>query len=119
YAITLTTAQHLPIIAASKVAPIASQVLQPMPATVASIMIPRGTKHPHAAMLFVDYVLSAEGQRVLRDAQSFPGNEAVKPLKEPQPISPRLAGLKEPFIDDEMLYATHDKIAGLLKKHFA
>jgi len=66
YAITLTTAQHLPIIAASKGAPIAAQVLQPMPATVASIMIPRGTKHPYAAMLFVDYVLSAEGQTVLR-----------------------------------------------------
>jgi len=118
YAITLTTAQHLPIIAASKGAPIAAQVLQPMPATVASIMIPRGTKHPYAAMLFVDYVLSAEGQTVLRDAQYFPVNEDVQPLKELQPVSPRLAGLKETFIDDEMLYATHDKVAVLLKKYF-
>ena len=119
YAITLTTAQHLPIIAASKGAPIAAQVLQPMPATVASIMIPKRTKHPYAAMLFVDYVLSAEGQTMLRDAQYFPVNEDVQPLKELQPVSPRLAGLKETFIDDEMLYATHDKVAGLLKKHFA
>jgi iron(III) transport system substrate-binding protein len=118
YAITLTTAQHLPIIAATKGAPIAAQVLQPMPATVASIMIPKGTKHPHAAMLFVDYVLSAEGQTVLRDAQYFPVNEDVQPLKALQPVSPRLAGLKETFIDDEMLYATHNKVAGLLKKHF-
>lgn len=119
YAITLTTAQHLPIIAATKGAPIAAQVLQPMPATVASIMIPKRTKHPYAAMLFVDYVLSAEGQAVLRDAQYFPVNEDVQPLKELQPVSPRLAGLKETFIDDEMLYATHDKVAGLLRKHFA
>jgi len=118
YAITLTTAQHLPIIAATKGAPIAAQALQPMPATVASIMIPRGTKHSHAAMLFVDYVLSAEGQTVLRDAQYFPVNEDVQPLKELQPVSPRLAGLKETFMDDEMLYATHDKVAGLLKKYF-
>jgi ABC-type Fe3+ transport system substrate-binding protein len=118
YAITLTTAQHLPIIAASKGAPIAAQVLQPMPATVASIMIPKRTKHPHAAMLFVDYVLSAEGQSVLRDAQYFPVNEDVQPLKALQPVSPRLAGLKETFIDDETLYATHDQVAGLLKKHF-
>jgi iron(III) transport system substrate-binding protein len=118
YAITLTTAQHLPIIAAAKGAPIAAQVLQPMPATVASIMIPKRTKHPHAAMLFVDYVLSAEGQGVLRDAQYFPVNDDVQPLKALQPVSPRLAGLKETFIDDEMLYATHDKVAGLLKKHF-
>jgi iron(III) transport system substrate-binding protein len=119
YSITLTTAQHLPIIAATKGAPISPQVLQPMPATVASIMIPKRTTHPHAAMLFVDYVLSAEGQTVLRDAQYFPVNENVQPLKELQPVSPRLAGLKETFIDDEMLYATHDRVAGLLKKYFA
>jgi iron(III) transport system substrate-binding protein len=119
YAITLTTAQHLPIIAASKGAPIAAQVLQPMPSTVASIMIPKGIKHPHAAMLFVDYVLSAEGQTVLARAQYFPVNSEVQPLKELQPVSPRLAGLKENFIDDETLYATHDKVAALLKKYFA
>jgi len=119
YAITLTTAQHLPIIAATKGAPIAAQVLQPMPSTVASIMIPRGTRHPFAAMLFVDYVLSAEGQTVLRDAQYFPVNSEVQPLKVLQPVSPRLAGLKENFIDDETLYATHAKVAALLKKYFS
>jgi hypothetical protein len=36
-----------------------------------------------------------------------------------QPVSPRLAGLKETFMDDEMIYNTHDKVAALLKKHFA
>jgi len=119
YAVTLTTAQHLPIIAALKGAPIAAQPLQPMPSTVASIMIPKGTRHPYAAMLFIDYVLSAEGQSVLRDAQYFPVNEEVQPLKALQPVSPRLAGLKENFIDDEVLYATHAKVAALLKKHFS
>ena len=119
YAVTLTTAQHLPIIAAAKGAPIAAQVLQPMPSTVASIMIPKGTTHPHAAMLFVDYVLSSEGQSVLAQAQYFPVNEEVQPLKALQPVSPRLAGLKENFIDDEVLYATHGKVTALLKKHFS
>jgi ABC-type Fe3+ transport system substrate-binding protein len=119
YAVTLTTAQHLPIIAALKGAPVAAQPLQPMPSTVASIMIPKGTRHPFAAMLLVDYVLSAEGQTVLRDAQYFPVNEEVQPLKALQPVSPRLAGLKENFIDDEVLYATHAKVAALLKKHFS
>jgi hypothetical protein len=63
-------------------------------------------------------VLSAEGQMVLRDAQYFPVNEEVQPLKALQPVSPHLAGLKENFIDDEVLYATHAKVAALLKKHF-
>jgi iron(III) transport system substrate-binding protein len=119
YWITLTTAQHLPIIAASKGAPIAAQVLQPMPSTVASIMIPKGTRHPHAAMMFIDYMLSAPGQTLLARAQYFPVNEQVQPLKELQAVSPRLSGLKETFIDDEVLYATHTKVAALLKKHFA
>jgi iron(III) transport system substrate-binding protein len=119
YWITLTTAQHLPIIAAGKGAPIAAQVLQPMPSTVASIMIPKGTKHPHAAMLFIDYMLSEAGQTLLARAQYFPVNERVQPLKELQPVSPRLAGLKENFIDDEVLYATHAKVAALLKKYFS
>lgn len=118
YAITLTTAEHLPIIAAGKGAPIAAQPLQPMPATVASIMIPRGARHPHAAMLFIDYMLSPEGQMVLRDAQYFPVNAKVQPLKALQPVSPRLAGLKENFITDSVLSDTHAKVEALLKKYF-
>lgn len=118
YAITLTTAEHLPVIAASKGAPVAAQVLQPMPATVASIMIPKGTRHPHAAMLFVDYMLSPEGQTVLRDAQYFPVNDKVQPLKALQAVSPRMAGLKENFISDAVLYNTHAKVETLLKKYF-
>jgi len=118
YPITLTTAQHLPIIAAAKGAPIAPQVLEPMPSTVASIMIPKETKHPFAAMLFIDYILSARGQTVLRDAQYFPVNKDVQPLKELQPVSPHFAGLKENFIGDEVLYATHAKVAALLKTYF-
>lgn len=118
YAITLTTAEHLPVIAASKGAPVGAQVLQPMPATVASIMIPKGTRRPHAAMLFIDYMLSPEGQTVLRDAQYFPVNAKVQPLKALQAVSPRMAGLKENFITDAVLYDTHGKVEALLKKYF-
>ena len=119
YWITLTSAQHLPIIAATKGAPVAAQPLEPMASTVASLMIPKGTRHPHAAMLFVDFILSAEGQKVLRDAQYFPVNEDVAPLRELQPVSPRLAGLKENFISDEVLYQTQDRVEALFRKYFA
>ncbi len=119
YAVTLTTAEHLPVIAAGKGAPIAAQPLQPVPATVASIMVPKETRHPYAAMLFIDYMLSPEGQTVLRDAQYFPVNAKVQPLKALQPVSPRLAGLKENFITDAVLYDTHARVEALLKKYFA
>jgi iron(III) transport system substrate-binding protein len=118
YAITLTTAEHLPVIAATKGAPVAAQPLQPIPATVASIMIPKGTRHPHVAMLFIDYMLSPQGQTVLRDAQYFPVSAKVQPLKALQAVSPRVAGLKENFITDAVLYDTHGKVESLLKKYF-
>jgi iron(III) transport system substrate-binding protein len=119
YSITLTTAEHLPIIAAGKGAPITAQPLQPVPATVASIMLPKRARHPHAAMLFIDYMLSPEGQTVLRDAQYFPVNAKVQPLKTLQPVSPRYAGLKENFITDTVLRDTHAKVDALLKKYFS
>ncbi len=119
YAITLTTAEHLPVIAASKGAPIAAQPLQPVPATVASIMAPKGVRHPHAAMLFIDFMLSPEGQSVLRDAQYFPVNAKVQPLQSLQAVSPRFAGLKENFISDSVLYETHSKVEAALKRYFA
>ena len=118
YAITLTTAEHLPVIAAGKGAPIAAQPLQPVPATVASIMISRGTRHPHASMLFIDYMLSSEGQTVLRDAEYFPVNARVQPLKQLQAVSPRISGLKENFITDLVLYDTHASVEALLRKYF-
>ncbi len=119
YWITLTSAQHLPIIAATKGAPVAAQPLQPMASTVASLMIPKGAKHPYAAMLFADFILSSDGQKVLRDSQYFPVNEDVAPLKELQPVSPHLAGLKENFISDEVLYETQTKVEALFRKYFA
>ena len=118
YAITLTTAEHLPVIAAGKGAPVAAQPLQPVPATVASIMMPRGIRHPHAAMLFIDHMLSVQGQTVLRDAQYFPVNANVQPLPALAAVSPRLAGLKENFITDRVLYETHARVDALLKKYF-
>ena len=33
----------------------------------------KGLKHPHAAMLLVDYILSKEGQEILRERRIFPG----------------------------------------------
>ena len=119
YAITLTTAEHLPVISAGKGAPIAAQPLQPVPATVASIMLPKRARHPYAAMLFIDYMLSPEGQTVLRDAQYFPVNAKVQPLKTLQTVSPHFAGLKENFISDTVLRETHARVEALLKKYFS
>jgi ABC-type Fe3+ transport system substrate-binding protein len=53
-----------------KNAPIDYQILDPYPAEPNSVVVMRRTAHPHATILFVDWLLSEEGQTVL--AQQIP-----------------------------------------------
>ena len=53
-----------------KNAPIDYQILDPYPAEPNSVVIIRRAAHPHATILFVDWLLSEEGQTVL--AQQIP-----------------------------------------------
>jgi len=81
YAITLTVAQHLPIIAASKGAPVAAYPLQPMPSAVASINDPQGDQESATPRCCSSITCSRGRQTVLRDGQYFPTNSDVQPLK--------------------------------------
>ena len=48
--------------------------------------------HPHAAMLFLDYILSEEGQRILQEADYLPAHPGV-PAKTPS-LKPEVGGYK-------------------------
>ena len=39
----------------------------------------KGAKHPHAAMLFIDFILSTEAQRMMQAAEYFPSRPDVRP----------------------------------------
>lgn len=60
-----------------KGAPIEWRALQPAFGRPSSIGLAKRAAHPHAALLFVDFVLSREGQEILRKANRVPASKAV------------------------------------------
>ena len=71
---------HHPIISARKGAPVAPLPLDPVLTVVSSVMLPKAPPHPYAAMLFIDYLLSKEGQAAAAGRGLFPGPSDVAGL---------------------------------------
>ncbi len=98
HALCLDSFLHHPIISARKGAPVAPLPLDPVLTVVSSVMLPKAPPHPHAAMLFIDYLLSKEGQGKLQSADYFPAHPEVSASPDLDKIVPHKIGLKENFI---------------------
>lgn len=118
YPIAINIFMHHAIISAEEGAPVAPTAMEPVSSLVGTLQIPKGVKQPHAAMLFVDYYLSEEGQTVLRDAQYFPVHKTVGPMKNLESIVPRLSGKKELFISPDKLFENRKKSDEIQQKYF-
>ncbi|MGE5539421.1 MAG: ABC transporter substrate-binding protein [Gemmatimonas sp.] len=118
YAIGLNIFLHHPIYSALQGAPSASQSIEPVPSTIGTIQLSRGARHPHAAMLLIDFVLSPDGQTVMAQEDYLPGNAKVEPSDAQKAIVPRYNGLKEQFVSPEVLEEMHGKSAQILKQYF-
>ena len=103
YSIALDIFAHHPLISKAKGAPVDTQLLDPVPVTAGIAVVPKGVHHPYAAMLFIDFILSPEGQDIIAKAQYFPANPAVAPLSQLAPVVPRLAGVPEIFNGPEVM----------------
>ena len=77
HSLCLDSFLHHPIISARKGAPVAPLPIDPVLTVVSSIMLPKAPPHPYAAMLFIDYFLSKEGQQRLQAADYFPAHAEV------------------------------------------
>ena len=73
HALCLDAFLHHPIISARKGAPVAPLPLDPVLTVVSSVMLPKAPPHPYAAMLFIDYLLSKEGQVQVAGRGLLPG----------------------------------------------
>ena len=118
YWIGLGISAHHPIISAGRGAPSATVLLDPIPSLSDSIQILKGTRHPHAAMLFVDFILSPQAQRMVQAAEYFPSNPNVDPLPSLKAIVPRNAGIPELMLTSERLEELTPKSVELYKRHF-
>ncbi len=109
---------HHPIISASRGAPSATVLLDPVPSLIDCVQMIKGAKHPHAAMLFVDFILSPEAQRMMQTAEYFPSNVQVDPAPSLRAVVPRNAGVGEVTLSSEEIQATTPKSLELYKKYF-
>lgn len=67
------------VISAGEGAPVAWQPLEPVMSAPIVSMLMKSARNPHAAMLLLDFLFSAEGQKIFADANYIPANPAVKP----------------------------------------
>ena len=103
YPIALNIFAHHPLISKAKGAPVNSQLLEPVPTTAGTMVVPKGVKHPYASMLLADYILSKEGQTILSKAEYFPVRPDVEIMETIKGVVPSLLGKKENFVGSEQL----------------
>ena len=118
YKIALEIYAHHPLISKAKGAPLDTQMLDPVPSALSTIQLTKDAPHPNAAMLFIDFALSKEGQEVLRAAQYLSPNPQVDTDPSLRKIIPRLNGFKETVFTPELMFQTRDEANGLFNKYF-
>lgn len=82
------------------------------------LVLLRSAPHPHAAMLFIDFILDREAQEILRGDQFYPANPDVDPPDVMMPYDPLRHGLKQFTADDAMLAAERERSISLLREYF-
>jgi ABC-type Fe3+ transport system substrate-binding protein len=118
YKLALFIYAHHPLISKAKGAPLETQMLEPIPSTVSTIQLAKNAPHPYAAMLFIDYMLSKEGQQVMRQAQYLSPNPEVDTDPSLRKIIPRLSGQKELVFTPELIFQGREEATALFEKYF-
>jgi iron(III) transport system substrate-binding protein len=118
YAIALQIFAHHPLISAGKGAPVTARLLPPVASAPGTLVIPKGSRHPHSAMLLMDFLLSKEGQQILSAAEYLPIRPDIDPLAQIASIVPLRAGVEENFISPEKLNAYTESSAKVIEELF-
>jgi ABC-type Fe3+ transport system substrate-binding protein len=94
---------HHPQISKAKGAPVESQLMDPVPSSAGTMVIPKGVRHPYAALLLADFILSKEGQQILAKADYFPSRSDVPPKEALASVIPARAHVPELFLSPDRL----------------
>lgn len=92
YPVMISAALHHVAISAAQGAPVAATTPSPVLGRSGYAMMLKGAPHPHAAMLFIDFLVSREGQEILRAARYLPAHPGVDPLPEMRAVLPAATG---------------------------
>ena len=101
YDLMISAALHHVIISHDKGAPVWFAAPDPVLSRPDHVQLLKSAPNPNSAMLFVDFLLSEEGQNVLKDAQYIPANPKAEPPEELRPIIPALNGKTEIVLTPE------------------
>ncbi len=117
YPMAIQIFNHHAYISKAAGAPVDWQPLEPVTATNNTIGIAKNAPHPHAAMLFLDFVLSKKGQLVFQKANYLPAHPDVSALQaDLKPGGGRFK--KVNYLSPEMLYDQGNEWADYFQKEF-
>jgi ABC-type Fe3+ transport system substrate-binding protein len=77
YPMALQIFNHHAYISKAAGAPVEWLPLEPVTATISTIGLAKNSPHPHAAMLFLDFILSRKGQRIMQAANYLPSHPEI------------------------------------------
>lgn len=118
FPIALNIFAHHPLISKAKGAPVDSQLMAPVPSTAATMVIAKGARHPYAAILLADFILSKEGQQILAEADYFPVRADVSPRADLASVIPQRAGVPELFVTPDDLNRYTESSQKIFEKLF-
>jgi iron(III) transport system substrate-binding protein len=97
-------------------APLDYRYLENTPSTLTPVALARFTSHPHAAALYIDFVLSEEGQKLLAELAYVPVRMGVRP-KDPE-LAGRDAQAKLVLLNTESTFSWRDEVIELADQIF-
>ena len=103
YPIAIQIFNHHAYISKTAGAPVDWQPLEPVTATINTIGLAKNSRHPHAAMLFLDFLLSKSGQKIVQASNYLPSHPDIPALqKDLKPGGGRFK--KANYLSPEILY---------------
>src|SRR6266511_233945 len=117
YPIAIQIFNHHAYISKVAGAPVEWQPLEPVTATNNSIGLAKNAPHPHASMLFLDFVLSKKGQRVFQQSNYLPAHPEIPALQaDLKPGGGRFK--KANYLSPEILYDKGNDWVDYFQKEF-
>ena len=93
-------------------------LLPPVASAAANVVMPKEIRHPYAAMLLMDFLLSRDGQRILAESEYLPVRPMSTRCRNIAAIVPSRAGVQENFISPEKLVAYTESSSKIVEQLF-
>jgi iron(III) transport system substrate-binding protein len=114
--ILITTSLNHAVDSADKGAPVWFASPDPVHTRADHVMLPNNAPHPHAAMLFIDFLLSKAGQTVLQENEFQVSRPDVEPTKIQRPMIPRFNGRSEKVYSSQDLNGKEAVLDAIVNK---